>query len=96
MGNCSILSYDGLIICNQKHSVKPFFFDNDMIIKKKGKHNQNRAKGNPRDGRRWTQMKNNPQMNACPCMILSRGQKADLKQVNANNSTDSTGPVPAI
>ena len=35
MGNCSILSYDGLIICNQKHSVKRFLSDNGMIIKKK-------------------------------------------------------------
>ena len=33
--------YDGLIICNQKHSVKHFFSDNDMIIKKKSKHNHN-------------------------------------------------------
>ena len=30
--------YDGLSICNQKHSVKHFFSDNDMIIKKKCKH----------------------------------------------------------
>ena len=75
--------YDGLIICNQKHSVKRFFSDNDMIIKKKSKHNQNQDLQDCRMGRIKGKGKRHPQMAQ---MKRQKTKGKDKKQPQMNTA----------